>query len=43
MLVHHADSKGDGLLGVLDLHRLAVEENLALVGVVHAVQAVHQS
>ena len=42
MLVHHADAPPDGVAGVGEAHRLAVETDLARVGVHQAEQDVHE-
>ena len=42
MLVHHADAGRDRLARTADAHRLAVDADLAGVGLVEAVDDVHQ-
>jgi hypothetical protein len=42
MLVHHPDARGNGVLGGVELYRLPIEEDLALVGLQQPVQDVHQ-
>ncbi len=42
MLVHHADAGRDGVGGTPEVHGLAVEEDLALVGPVQPEQDVHE-
>ncbi len=42
MLVHHADAEPDGVVGVVDLHGLSVDEDFALVRLVQAVDQVHE-
>ena len=42
MLVHHADAGPDGVLGRGELDRLSVQEDLALVVPVQAVEDVHE-
>ena len=42
VLVHHADAGGDRVLGGADVHRLVVDQDLALVGLDQPVQDVHQ-
>ena len=42
MLVDHADPESNGFRGRLDLHRLAVDEDLAAVRLAEPVQDVHQ-
>ena len=42
VLVDHADAVGKGVLGRADGHRLAVGQNLSLVGEVNAGEHIHQ-
>ena len=42
MLMHHADARGDGVLGIADCAWLAVDTDLAGVGLVEAVEDGHQ-
>jgi hypothetical protein len=42
VLVHHADLQPDRLARRADVHRLAAEEHLALVGLVQPVEDVHE-
>ena len=42
VLVHHADAVAQGVRGRLERDRLAVDENLARVGLVQAVENLHQ-
>ena len=42
MLVHHADPHADRLARRVDVHRLAAEEDLALVGLQQPVEDVHE-
>ena len=42
MLVHHADTRRDRVTRPLERHGLSVDENLTLIGCVHAVQDVHE-
>ena len=42
MLVHHADAGGHGVAGAGEVLHLVVEEDLALVGLVQAVEHVHE-
>ena len=42
VLVHHADPHADRLARRADVHRLAAEEDLALVGLVEPVEDVHE-
>ena len=42
MLVHHADAGGDGRLAVADGDRIAVDADLAAVGLIEAVEDRHQ-
>jgi hypothetical protein len=42
VLVHHADTGRDGVAGAGEVLHLVVEQDLALVGPVEAVQDVHQ-
>jgi hypothetical protein len=42
VLVHHADAGGDGLLGGAQVGGLPADEDLALVGPVHAVEDLHE-
>ena len=42
MLMHHADAHLNGFLGAVDIHRLAVDTDLAGSGAVQAVQDVHE-
>ena len=42
VLVHHADAGGHGIAGPVEVLHLVVEEHLALVGLVQAVEHVHE-
>jgi hypothetical protein len=42
VLVHHADAGRHGVAGAVEVLHLIVEEHLALVGLVEAVEHVHQ-
>ncbi len=42
VLVHHADAAGDGVAGGVELARLAVDRDGALVRLLHAVEDLHQ-
>ena len=42
MLVDHSDARGDGVGGVGEGRRLAVDQNLALLGPIQPVQDVHE-
>ena len=42
VLVHHADSRAHGVAGSVEILDVIVEEDRALVGLVEAVQDVHQ-
>ena len=42
MLVHHADAQGRGVVGVVDLHNLAVLPDLARLRLVQTEQYAHQ-
>ena len=42
MLVHHADAAGDRRVRILDRHSLAVDDDIAPVGLVEAVEDRHQ-
>ena len=42
VLVHHADALGDGIVRIEHRTGLAVDENLAAIGLVEAVEHVHQ-
>ncbi len=42
VLEHHSDAAGDCFAWRLECHRLAVQQHLALVGTVRAVQRLHQ-
>ncbi|GAA0402473.1 hypothetical protein GCM10009541_51970 [Micromonospora gifhornensis] len=42
MLVHHADAGRDGVGRPTQLQRLAVDQDLALVGLVEPIEHVHQ-
>ena len=41
MLVDHADSRGHGIAGAGELHRLVVDEDLSPIGVVESVEDIH--
>jgi hypothetical protein len=42
MLMHHADAGRDGRLAVLDGHGIAIDADLAAVGMIEAVEDRHQ-
>ena len=42
MLMHHADAKPDGVLTTADLLRLTIEQNVATVGAVVAIEDTHE-
>ena len=42
MLVNHADSQVEGVLGRTDVHRLSVHKNLTLVGIIDSRNHIHQ-
>ena len=42
MLVHHADASGHCVAGAGEVLRLVIEQDLALVGLIEAVEHVHE-